>query len=469
MYSNYLTDKMESYKIEEAIYEYDTMQVPGWWNYVNPSDVEYLNKLILSRTMEGKMTQKQKIIKEVMLKNGWKKLAGGTNRLVFFYPDDPRVVAKVAIDRIGVSDNPNEYRIQEVLKPFCSKMFHTSPCGTLGISERVVPITRYDQFVAVAPRIADLILGFLTLDDYIMEDIGIDYFMNWGISKRIGPVLLDYPYVYVRDKSKMICKAFLPNTFETCLGNIVYDNGLNHLFCSRCGKQYKASDLKKDIDNNSRIDLKFKGGTIPMRFSINRGDKKVSINDADIIATNKRREEEKRAKRDFSFSIKHNGETFNIDEARNGFKRDEKSNVIDYGCNTPTSSESFVESYHEEETQPMDSVPEKPCKCESSEVQPMDSVPEEPCKCESSEVQPTDNIPEEPCKCEDDHDIIDKITNEYKEIIDSYRSNREETTTVDNTFSQRQPIAINNGGIVSNMKTKTNDISDIYSNSFTNR
>ena len=82
-----------------------------------------------------------------------------------------------------------------LLKPFVTKMFECSPCGTVATVERVEPITSRQEFLSVADDIFDL-LNQQILGQYILEDIGTNYFMNYGLRKGFGPVLLDYPYLF---------------------------------------------------------------------------------------------------------------------------------------------------------------------------------------------------------------------------------------------------------------------------------
>ena len=42
-----------------------------------------------------------------------------------------------------------EYQNQFLIKPFCTKVFEVSPCGTVGIAERVEPITSKAEFISI--------------------------------------------------------------------------------------------------------------------------------------------------------------------------------------------------------------------------------------------------------------------------------------------------------------------------------
>ena len=70
-----------------------------------------------------------------MRSRGFVRLAGGTNRLVYRHLEYTPIVVKVAMDREGIKNNPDEFRTQHYIKPFCAKPFEVSPCGTVGLFE----------------------------------------------------------------------------------------------------------------------------------------------------------------------------------------------------------------------------------------------------------------------------------------------------------------------------------------------
>ena len=257
---------------------FNELNIPPWYYYIRPEEVDRLRYIATSIKYAGNAQLKLKAIREVMERNGFRKLGGGTNRVAYRHLEDTRFVAKVAIDRVGMGDNPAEFQNQAVLKPFCAKMFSVTPCGTVGFSERVLPIRNRMEFQSIASDVFDLLMQLI--GDYVLEDVGNEYFLNWGITNR-GPVLLDYPYVYELDPVKLFCNKIGPDG-RVCGGFIDYDNGLNHLSCTRCGKRYKAIDFKKYRERNEV--LKPKGGTIPMKVVMKKNGKIIATNDsADII------------------------------------------------------------------------------------------------------------------------------------------------------------------------------------------
>ena len=161
-------------------------------------------------------------------------------------------------------------------------MFQVTPCGTVGFAERVQPIKNRAEFAIIAPDVFDVLDGLL--GKYVMDDVGTQFFLNWGVTDR-GPVLLDYPYIYECDPDKLFCNKEYPDG-TVCHGFIDYDGGLNFLTCQRCGKRYNAVDLKKNRPTNHLVT--FKGGLIPMKVRLLRNNKVIATNDsADLmVATN---------------------------------------------------------------------------------------------------------------------------------------------------------------------------------------
>lgn len=273
-----IINMMKDREYSEVEIAYECMQMAAPWQYyILPEDVAKLNFIATSIRYAGAVEKKLNAIKIIMEKNGFKRLAGGTNRIIFRCLEDPTIVAKVAIDRVGLSDNPDEMKYQHLLKPFCAKMFQITPCGTVGFAERVQAIKNRDEFAIIAPDVFDILDSLL--GKYVMDDVGTKYFLNWGVTDR-GPVLLDYPYVYELDETKLICKKETP--YGPCMGFIDYDDGYNHLICQRCGKQYNAVDLKKNRTFNEIV--KSKGGLFPMKTALLKNGKVIATNDTtDVI------------------------------------------------------------------------------------------------------------------------------------------------------------------------------------------
>lgn len=238
---------MKDVPIDE--FKFDQLQVYPLLTYLNPAAIYQLNKIATSVKYQSKPKQKYKMMDQILNPYGFRRITSGTNRAIYKHLDDQRIVLKVALDAVGIRDNPAEYYNQNFLKPFVTKCFSVSPCGTVGIFERVQPIMKKEEFLSVSDDIFALINKMI--GKYILDDIGTNFFMNYGLREGFGPVLLDFPYMYELDGRKLHCGNRDPITGEICNGDIDYDDGFNNLICTKCGKIYLATELEKDRDNNN--------------------------------------------------------------------------------------------------------------------------------------------------------------------------------------------------------------------------
>jgi hypothetical protein len=273
-------------KCKTAIeFQFDSLMVNPMLSYITVQDIAQLNKIATSLKYSSKPKEKYAMIDKIMSNRGFKKMASGTNRVTYRCLNDYRIVIKIAIDKVGLSDNGNEYRNQHLLKPFVTKCFEVSPCGTVGLFERVVPITSREEFINISDDIFDLINNLI--GKYVLEDIGEKFYMNYGLREGFGPVLLDYPYVFELDGRKLICNV--PEPLEPkgyCGGEIDYDLGYNDLVCKKCGKRYLATELKSDVKSD-KPKIIIEGDDIIMRCVLKRGDEIVSkLNSETPVATN---------------------------------------------------------------------------------------------------------------------------------------------------------------------------------------
>ena len=224
-------------------FDFDAMLHQPISFYLTYQDVQELYRIATSAKLSGKPKKKYELIDSIMEYRGFTRLHAGTNRLVYKSEYDPTIVLKVGLDRVGISDNPKEFAVQHVLKPFCCKVFDVTPCGTVAMVERVEAIRNRYQFEEIASDVFEIVMSKFA--GLVMEDIGCNFFMNWGVRRGFGPVVLDYPYTYILDGEKLKCTYRDKMTGVICNGLIDYDEGLNTLVCERCGTRYSARELSK--------------------------------------------------------------------------------------------------------------------------------------------------------------------------------------------------------------------------------
>lgn len=264
-------------KMSSMDFNFEALQPSrGLYDLLYPYDIRYLKSITSHPKLTSKIGEKTKLIKEVMEERNFKKMAQGTNRICFKHYTYSDIVAKVALDDVGLTDNPAEYRNQNILKPFICKEFELSEFGEVGLFERVEPITSVNQFLSIAGDVFDLLNIYID-GKYVLEDIGSDYFLNYGIRKGFGPVLLDYPYLYEIDGSKLICNNRDPlSPTGYCMGEVDFDAGYNNLVCTKCGKRYLAKELRKKEKDSGIIIQKSNKGGLSMKITIKRGDNIIS-------------------------------------------------------------------------------------------------------------------------------------------------------------------------------------------------
>lgn len=276
-----ILDIMRAKKLSPFEFDFNNMQIPPIHNYLLPQDIEMIRSTITSIRLAAKTDEKYKIIDKVMTSRNFAKFAGGTNRVVYKYLEDQNFVAKIALDKIGIEANRLEYMNQEYIKPYCAKTFYVTQCGTIAFSERLQPIISRMEFANAAREIYRILM-LCIIGSYVADDIGTNYFLNYGTRVGFGICLVDYPYIFPLDPNLMYCTKVLSNGL-ICNGEIDYDKGLNVLRCNKCGKRYYAKDLmrKTSIVSTTRK----KGVLTDMKINLMYGNKiiKSSIKSSDII------------------------------------------------------------------------------------------------------------------------------------------------------------------------------------------
>ena len=260
---------------------FDFINGPPVSSFLNNNELAYIKRIILRYKNDAKYN----MLNAFMKSKGFSRLSGGTNRVAYRFLDNTSFILKIAIDRIGMEANIAEVKNQKLLQPYCTKIFDITQDGLIASVERVQPITRKEEFQEVADDVFFVITTKI-IGTTVADDIGKAYFKNWGIRNGFGAVLLDFPYIYKLDEEKIFCNGVNPETHIRCTGIIDYDDGFNHLVCTKCGKRFMALDLKDDNPINDIIINR--GGNYPMKVSVTIGGKKVTAmaSSDHIIETN---------------------------------------------------------------------------------------------------------------------------------------------------------------------------------------
>ena len=234
-------------------FNYDKLMAPPILSMFSQQDIYNLNYIITNPKYGSKLREKYKLIDDIMKARGFEKFVAGTNRVSYKPIFSEDFIVKIPYCKVALEDNIREYQNQFLIKPFCTKVFEVTPCGTLGVFERVKPITHNEEYLSVADDIYTLLSEYL-IGEYVIDDIGTEYFMNIGVRRGFGPVLLDFPYVYKADPTKLFCWAKNANDpTGYCNGAITYDPGFNYLYCTKCGTRYKPFEVGQKIEYQQKI------------------------------------------------------------------------------------------------------------------------------------------------------------------------------------------------------------------------
>ena len=265
---DFILKRISSRVMTQEEFNYEYLSAPPISSMFSQQDIQELHYIISSAQYASKLKEKYALIDNIMGNRGFRKLISGTNRVSYEPVFDNSFIIKVPYTSVAFEDNIREYQNQFLIKPFCTKVFESTPCGTIGVFERVRPITHTMEFLSIADEIYKLLSEFL-IGEYVLDDIGTKYFMNYGVRTGFGPVLLDFPYVYKVDPKKLICSAIDENNITGyCNGELAYDDGFNEIHCSKCGCKYKPHELGKKFEWKPTL---LKGGYSNMKIKVSGG------------------------------------------------------------------------------------------------------------------------------------------------------------------------------------------------------
>lgn len=243
-------------EVQKAIWAFDNYWVNPMLQYIPYADIMELDKLSDSNIDP---TEKNNSIDKIMFKYGFFFIGAGSNRRVYGSNADNRIVIKVAVNRNGRAATLKEQITQNVVKPFCYKVFESTPRGGVGLIERLSPFYDIHQLYEYRDSLCNLYIKKILRENLVAQDIGTIACRNFGFRDESSPMvkmgglsgvcLIDFPYIYLLDPKKATCKAKLDNG-TTCCGNITYDDEFNYLHCTKCGRSYLPREL---ADHNSYL------------------------------------------------------------------------------------------------------------------------------------------------------------------------------------------------------------------------
>ena len=268
--------------IKARNFNWNGLTRPPIVSYIPQNVINDITQLTHDPKLMNNPSKKYKLMNQALATVRFRPLASGTNRRAFYCEYDPGVILKIGSDRVGRSDNISEFYLQQKLKPFCCKIYDVLPNGVMSLMERGETMKLADFRSKWAKEIYDLIMMFL-YNDCVLEDIGGNFYKNWAVRLDFGPILVDFPYLYRLDWSKLQCIHVDPLTGKRCDGELDYDydKGMSEIVCEKCGSRYSANYLARMISPDTPTQMIkgriFQMFNLPegMKLSLRRGNKVV--------------------------------------------------------------------------------------------------------------------------------------------------------------------------------------------------
>ena len=236
-------------------------------------DMKQIHDICLDPRLNNQLKKKEEWYESILNPRGLVRMGRGTNRVIFKNLEDQSIVVKIPLSEAGKFDGPAEMKNQWLIKPFCTKIFEVSPDGLITVAERGELIRSQDIFYSFGDQLFDFYQMFL--GKYVMADVGTEFRKNWVVRAGFGAILCDFPLIYPLDGSKLYCDEKDLITGIPCGGEIDYDMGYNRLYCKKCGKQYFASALAKQLE----------AGLIKRRRCSNMKIRINTIEDGKVVST----------------------------------------------------------------------------------------------------------------------------------------------------------------------------------------
>lgn len=170
-------------------------------------------------------------------------LGNGTNRYGILIDG---YAVKIALDRMGKTDNKREFKYAKRLYPYVVKVYECCETGLLAVFEYIT-IFSYSDYLKYQEQMREILKDIT--EEFLVGDIGISQnnYVNWGIRPDGTIAILDFAYIYSLSYRGFLC---------TCedQGVLQYSNDFNYLRCPFCGKKWSFSDIRKRISKQDEID-----------------------------------------------------------------------------------------------------------------------------------------------------------------------------------------------------------------------
>lgn len=233
----------------EEILDYKKIGVPDFsQNYLELFSSEVLDDLTTIMEWSSDNQLKSRKMIEYLSEFGFEDLGLGTNVLAITNPIYPGVVFKLALDCYGVADNINDEWLSESI-PHYAKFITRDLTGIVSVQQRYTGIKSLARLNTFREEILSL-LNKLS-KKYLVIDLGLNRFLNYGVDRDGEFIILDGSDLYPVSNAKtlMVCSrgvGYKGNSHKVkrCGGHLEYDEDFHELVCQKCGARCNPSELR---------------------------------------------------------------------------------------------------------------------------------------------------------------------------------------------------------------------------------
>lgn len=170
------------------------------------------------------------------------KLGNGTNRYGILIDG---YAVKIALDRLGKTDNKREFKYAKLLYPKVVKVYECLETGLVATFEYIT-IFSLDEFYDNQSRMREILSDISK--EFLVGDVGVSThnYINWGTRLNGDIAILDFAYIYSLSYKGFKC---------TCddEGMLEFDKDFNYLICPFCRKKWTFGDIRKRITKQDEI------------------------------------------------------------------------------------------------------------------------------------------------------------------------------------------------------------------------
>lgn len=213
--------------------------MPKIKKYFDNELLERIHKLIKDGTIDN--FKRADILSSWLGRYGFKEAGCGTNRIAY---EKNGYIFKIAINSKGITGNHSEYNLSDQLQPYVTECYDNN--GLILIAEKVTVMdrsdTKYyeDKMYKILKKISHT---------FILSDIGLRSFLNWGINSEGDPIILDYAYLRpITSNMNFNCRK------KGCDGRLRYKDDFSAFECDVCRKEHSIVDVAGDNLNKGKYD-----------------------------------------------------------------------------------------------------------------------------------------------------------------------------------------------------------------------